>query len=287
MDRFFQSLTVGLVDDKDVRHFKDTGLDSLNIISHAGNKGNDRGMCRGDDVYFVANLRNARAAGDFTFRCKGRPQVWNAVDGSILKSPTFTVVDDRRTKLSLNFEPRQSLFVVFGSREKADGIFNNNDMDTVHEITGSWRVAFDPEWGGPASVQFDGLTDWKDHASNGIKYYSGTARYKKTFDLPGDLRDRKQAIYLDLGDVKDMAEVSLNGSTLGVVWCEPFQLDISSAVRNTGNTLKIDVANKWSNRLLGDEVLKEKYTTGNASHAPALFSSGLLGPVTLKVPGRN
>ena len=236
------------------------------------------------DVYFVANLRNAKAAGDFTFRSHGQPQIWNAVDGSIQNMPVHTAVGDNRVKVSLTLEERQSLFVVFGSRENANGAYHNNQMVFDHEINGPWDVAFDKEWGGPSSIQFDRLTDWKDHENNGIKYYSGTASYTKTFDLPDGLRGGKKAIYLDLGDVKDMAEVTLNGTRLGVLWCEPFQLDISSVVKNSGNILKINVANKWSNRLLGDEVLKEKYTTGNASHAPTLFPSGLLGPVKLGQP---
>lgn len=233
------------------------------------------------DVYFVANLRNARATGDFTFRSHGQPQIWNAVDGSIQDMPFHTAVGDNRVKVSLTFEARQSLFVVFGNREKANGAYHNNQMVFDHAISGPWDVAFDGEWGGPASIQFDRLMDWKDHENNGIKYYSGTASYTKTFDLPEGLRGGKQSVYLDLGDVKDMAEVTLNGTNLGVLWCEPFQLDIRGVVKNSGNILKINVANKWSNRLLGDEVLKEKYTTGNASHAPTLFPSGLLGPVKL------
>jgi hypothetical protein len=251
------------------------------------------------DIYFVANLRNAKAAGDFTFRSQGKPQIWNAVDGSIQDMPVQPAVGDNRVKVSLTFEARQSLFVVFGSREKTKGIYHNNQLVFGHEISGPWNVAFDKEWGGPAGgavsnqlsvisgrssegmVVFEKLQDWKDHENTGIKYYSGTASYSKTFDLPEGLRGGKQSVYLDLGDVKDLAEVTLNGTRLGTLWCAPFQLDISSVVKNSGNILKINVANKWSNRLLGDEVLKEKYTTGNASHAPTLFPSGLLGPVKL------
>jgi hypothetical protein len=242
------------------------------------------------DVYFVANLRDAKAAGDFTFRSHGKPQIWNAVDGSIQDMPVQPAVGDNRVKVSLTFEARQSLFVVFGSREKTKGIYHNNQLVFGHEISGPWNVAFDKEWGGPAKSEdggqkseiiFQTLEDWTLRPEEGIRYYSGTASYTKTFDLPEGLRGGKHSVYLDLGDVKDLAEVTLNGTRLGVLWCEPFQLDISSVVKNSGNILKINVANKWSNRLLGDEVLKEKYTTGNASHAPTLFPSGLLGPVKL------
>jgi hypothetical protein len=233
------------------------------------------------DVYFLANLRNAKAAGDFTFRSNGLPQIWNPIDGSIQNISAYKGVGDDRIKISLNFEARQSLFVVFGSSEKADELYHNNALVLDHEITGAWNVAFDTIWGGPSAVKFNKLTDWKDHTNNGIKYYSGTANYTKTFDLPSDLRGSNRSIYLDLGEVKDMAEVSLNGSKLGAVWCKPFQLEITKDVKDTGNVLKISVVNKWSNRLLGDEVLKENYTTGNASHYTSLISSGLLGPIKL------
>jgi len=233
------------------------------------------------DVYFVANLRDAKAAGDFTFRSQGQPQIWSPVDGSIQNIAAYTQVGDNRVKTSLNFEPRQSFFVVFGSSEKTNRNYHNNALVFAHEITGGWDVSFDTEWGGPASIKFNTLTDWTDHTNNGIKYYSGTANYTKTFDLPSNLRNSKSPVYLDLGEVKDMAEVTLNGRDLGVVWCKPFRLEISKAVKHTGNVLKINVVNKWSNRLMGDEVLKENYTTGNASGGPMLYSSGLLGPLRL------
>jgi hypothetical protein len=177
--------------------------------------------------------------------------------------------------------------VVFGSSEKTDELYHNNALVFDHAISGPWDVAFDTAWGGPAAVKFNNLRDWKDHSDKGIKYYSGTASYTKTFDLPKGFKGRKSPIYLDLGRVKDMAEVTLNGTNLGVVWCEPFQLEITGLVRNTGNVLKINVVNKWSNRLLGDEVLKENYTSGNASNSTTLFSSGLLGPVKLGQPAKT
>ena len=233
------------------------------------------------DVYFLANLRKASAAGDFTFRSHGRPQVWDPIDGSIQEISEYTKVGDNRSKISLNFEARQSLFVVFGSSEKADEPYHNNAFVFDHSISGPWNVAFDTAWGGPSDVEFNSLMDWTDHSNDGIKYYSGTASYTKTFDLPRDLRGGKSPVYLDLGTVKDMAEVTLNGTDQGVVWCEPFRLEITGAVKDRGNVLKIKVVNKWSNRLMGDEILNQSYATGNASHGTKLYSSGLLGPVKL------
>ena len=179
------------------------------------------------------------------------------------------------------------MFVVFGSNEQADETYHNNQLVFDHGLSGPWKVNFDTAWGGPGTVEFNVLSDWKDHSDNGIKYYSGSATYTRTFDLPPELRRSNRPIYLDLGSVKDMAKVTLNGTPVGVVWCEPFQLEITGAVKPTGNVLSIEVANKWSNRLLGDEVLEESYTTGNASHNASLYSSGLLGPVKLGQSARK
>ena len=120
------------------------------------------------------------------------------------------------------------------------------------------------------------LIDWKDHANDGIKYYSGTAKYTKKFDLPAEISLKDKPIYLDLGDVKDMAEVRLNGLNLGVLWCKPFRVNISQALKSGSNILEIKVVNRWSNRLLGDRLKGEHFTGGNASHAGTLFHPACL-----------
>jgi hypothetical protein len=123
------------------------------------------------------------------------------------------------------------------------------------ELTGPWAVAFDPAWGGPAAqVVFDGLSDWTTRPEEGIRFYSGIARYSKTFDLPEAAAAAPATDWtLDLGTVKNLARVRLNGKDLGVVWTAPWQVTITGAVQPNGNRLEIDVANLWINRLIGDE----------------------------------
>jgi hypothetical protein len=145
-------------------------------------------------------------------------------------------------------------------------------------------VAFDPKWGGPERVTFDTLADWTKRPEDGIKFYSGTAVYRKTFDAPEV--SRGQRLFLDLGTVKNLARVRLNGHDLGAVWCAPWRVDITGAVKPKGNQLEISVANLWPNRLIRDQGLpaaqRLSSTTWNpfAKDAP-LLESGLLGPVTL------
>ncbi len=161
---------------------------------------------------------------------------------------------------------------------------NSPEPQQVAQLSGPWEVSFDPKWGGPERVTFDTLQDWSQRAEEGIKFYSGTAVYRKSFDapkVPGG-----QRLYLNLGVVKNLARVRLNGKDLGVVWCAPWWVDITGVVKTKGNRLEIAVADLWPNRLIGDQALPVEqrltWTTWNPfTKDSPLLESGLLGPVTL------
>jgi len=133
----------------------------------------------------------------------------------------------------------------------------------IFDLTGSWSVQFDAKWGGPNEpVVFEKLQDWTQRSEPGIKYYSGKASYRKIVDvphLPTDVRQRKPKvkIYLDLGTVKNLAEVRLNGKSLGTVWCAPWRVEVTGIVKAKGNELEIDIVNLWPNRMIGDEQLPD------------------------------
>ncbi len=153
-------------------------------------------------------------------------------------------------------------------------------------VAGPWEVDFDAKWGGPHKVTFESLADWSQRAEPGIKYYSGTATYRKSLMLPTGRPMQGQKYYLDLGVVKNLAHVRLNGRDLGVLWCAPWRVEISAALQPGANDLQIEVANLWPNRLIGDQALPENQrfttTTLNPYHADSpLLPSGLLGPVTI------
>ena len=193
--------------------------------------------------------------------------------------------------MPLEFAAGQSYFLVFRQAVVTEPSAleprqNFVVLKTLRELTGPWEVSFDPQWGGPrASVRFDVLSDWAGRPEEGIKYYSGKAAYRKEFDLSA--KDRPRRLYLALGKVKDLAEVRLNGRNLGTVWCEPWRIEITEAVRTGMNELEIVVANEWVNRLIGDsgQPLENRFTwtTWNPykPNSP-LLESGLLGPVILE-----
>lgn len=123
------------------------------------------------------------------------------------------------------------------------------------EITGPWRVTFPPKTGAPDEVTFDQLRSWTESADPGVKYFSGTATYIRNLEIPADAIGDHVALELNLGQVKNNAQVFLNGRDLGVLWKPPFRIDITDAVRLGANTLEIKVTNLWVNRLIGDEQL--------------------------------
>jgi hypothetical protein len=161
------------------------------------------------------------------------------------------------------------------------------DAVATTPITGPWTVHFDPRWGGPADILFDKLDDWSKRPEEGVKYYSGTATYVKTFNIPADWISPSKSVELDLGELRDLAGVSVNGHDLGITWLPPFRLDISSAIKPGQNELQVKVTNQWANRLIGDSALpadkRIAWTTNNPYHPDSqLEESGLLGPVALQ-----
>jgi len=155
-------------------------------------------------------------------------------------------------------------------------------------ITGPWEVNFPPGWGAPEKIMFDQLTDWTKRSEEGIKYFSGKATYRRTFDISGSaLRAPHSELILDLGKVNDIAVVRVNGRELGTLWQPPYRVDISAAVKPGANSLEVDVVNTWKNRLVGDAALpvKQRYTSITAATVKKkspLQPAGLIGPVTIR-----
>lgn len=244
----------------------------------------------GGDIYFVSNQQNRPEKAECMFRVRGRqPEIWDAVTGERWKAADFRD-EGGRTVVPLEFAPRQSWFVVFREPASAPKAKQRNFpvLATVGELGGAWTVKFDPKWGGPESVSFEQLEDWTKWPEPGIRHYSGKATYTRTFDLPEAVRTSRQRLYLDLGKVKNVAEVRLNDRHLGVVWTAPWHIEITRAVQPTGNRLEVDVVNLWPNRLIGDAALPpdQRFTVTNVKKfkpTSPLLQSGLLGPVTLRM----
>ena len=240
------------------------------------------------EIYFVANRGKRDERVRCTFRIAGKaPELWDAVSGA-RRFATDYEEKDARTTLPLDFAPCGSVFVVFREASAAHPPKhrpNAAEFAPREELAGAWTVAFDPKWGGPAKAEFAKLESWMQRPEEGIRFYSGTATYRQRFDLPANLAGKPLAI--DLGDVRELAEVRLNGRSLGVVWSPPFRVELpAGALKPAGNLLEIEVVNFWPNRTIGDASLppEKRLTKTNVHELSAktpLMVSGLLGPVWL------
>ena len=153
-------------------------------------------------------------------------------------------------------------------------------------VEGGWKLTFPPKLGAPPTAKFDSLISWTESNDDGIKYFSGTATYRKTVEIPAGYFGEGRKLTLDLGSVKNLAAVSLNGKPLGTLWKEPFRVNITGAAKAGANELEIRVVNLWPNRLIGDRKLPKNQRTTWASVYPykadsPLLPSGLLGPVSI------
>jgi hypothetical protein len=269
------------------------------------------------EIYFLSNPSTTTQEATCRFRVSGRaPELWDPVTGDRRDLPAFTFTPDGRTEVPLRLEGTQSFFVVFRKRvaavPAAPAPGNFTELQPAAETTGPWELTFQAERGAPARITLDNLISWSEHTNAGVKYFSGEAVYHKTLTVPPELA-RARPLYLDLGRVEVMAEVTLNGRRFPPLWCAPYRQEISTAVQSGENQLDIRVVNQWPNRLIGDEQLppdtihKRKGNTGNTliwpdwllegkpsptgritwaannsyTNGSPLLPSGLLGPVRL------
>ncbi len=231
------------------------------------------------EIYFVFNHSDREVAGEFTFRTGGRrPELWNAITGAHADAPAYRTTATG-TAVPLQLEPRGSTFVVFRRAAITPRIdAPQTTVAATHTVAGPWQVVFHDGRGAPPAATFAALASWTGHENPGIKFYSGTATYRTTFNLSAAEVRAGSTATLDLGGVGDLAEVKLNGALIGTLWQPPFRADITRHLRAGENILEVRTANRWVNRIIGDESLpttlnyqpegKNKFTDGKLLELP-------------------
>ena len=257
------------------------------------------------DWYFVACGNSTNVSFEASFRIAGKvPEIWDAETGEVRDADNWRA-EGGRTVVALDLPPSGSAFVVFrraagktgisGKTGKSgkSGISGESGKSGISGesgnpgksresgksgISGPWQVSFPVDWysGGTnvKSFAWGALKDWTADADPDVKYFSGTATYRVS--CPLSRVPSKSRVVLDLGDVKDFAEVKVNGKAFAPLWRPPFRLDITvavltgttgvSPVEKTGTTgvppvaketlnLEVKVTNLWPNRLIGDDAL--------------------------------
>ena len=238
------------------------------------------------DVYFVDNRNDRNETVDATFRVTGKaPELWHADTGQT--EPASYKIADGRTTVPLKLEPWGTVFVVFrnATEETAHTVPAKTETELA-TVNGPWKVSFQPKRGAPESITLKTLASWTENPVAGVKYFSGAGTYTKTTQVKANWLKNGAHLWIDLGDVKNLAEVTVNGKSLGVVWHTPYRVDATSALHAGANDVSIKVINAWVNRLIGDQQpgVKEKITFADVKPYKAtspLLPSGLLGPVRL------
>ncbi|WP_336973706.1 glycosyl hydrolase [Sphingobium aromaticiconvertens] len=132
------------------------------------------------------------------------------------------------------------------------------DVPAPHAIDGPWTVRLQPGRGAPAQITLPGLQSLSHHPDPAVRHFSGTATYERNINVPASAVKKGQRVYLDLGRVEILSGVSVNGRDLGVVWKEPYRVDVTDVVHAGVNSLSLTVTNLWANRMIADAALPEE-----------------------------
>ena len=216
----------------------------------------------GADWFFVALPTRKPAELEISFRVAGlEPEIWDAETGE-RKTAAIWRIEGERTVVRVPFDVCGSKFVVFRkptSLQRSAATELKKLTETPVVLDGLWEVLFPNGFlpnalakGADEKVVFDRLVSWSDRPEDGIRYFSGSATYRKRVAVPAN-RPKGTRLVLELGEVREVAEVTVNGRTFDALWRPPFRVDITEAAADGVLDLSIRVANLWANRLIGDD----------------------------------
>lgn len=242
------------------------------------------------EIYWLNSRTEKNNEADISFRVKGKiPKRLNPETGTI--EPLSYEIKNGRTYLSLKFSPWDATFIIFeGATKEISKTIPEWKTSSTQNIEGSWTVKFQEKRSAPKEpVVFPALVSLTDRKEEGIKYFSGLASYQKEIEIKNFTKDDR--LMLNLGEVKNLAEVYVNGKKVGTLWKVPFSIDIAQYVHAGNNQLEVRVINSWVNRLVGDAqpgAQKITFMTMPLIRKETpLEVSGLLGPVKIEIQQRK
>ncbi len=240
------------------------------------------------DLYFVANPKDKPVELNVSFRATGRqPELWHADTGIIEPAPRWRK-NGSRTDVLLTLDPSDAVFVVFrhATSEPGPGLQKPPaPRPDLIALTGPWELRFPAGHGAPDQATLAQLASWTENPDAGVRHFSGTAIYAKELELPPDAFRPRRAVTLDLGEVKNVAEVWMNGERCGgVLWKPPFRADVTRAIQPGKNRLEIHITNLWPNRMIGDEQEPDDAEWGEPFVYPYAPGKPVVGRMLARVP---
>ncbi|MEQ8472849.1 MAG: glycosyl hydrolase [Marinoscillum sp.] len=266
------------------------GLEPDLLVTTNGTKAGDIAWThrRSDnkDIYFISNQLNEQREVAISLRVRGKlPVIYNPVTNQSRQSRSWKI-NGERTIVYETLDENESIFVIL--KEETDLL--GQEEQNFHQmssqpIDGVWKVSFDPAFGGPADlIEMSEFNSWTEFDDPAIKYYSGTATYRTAFVATAENGNAM----LEISGLHDIAEVTVNGKSCGVIWTAPYEIDISEALKEGENQLTIEVTNTWRNRMIRDHDLpeSERLTWTTAPYrldGEPLLPAGITGSVSLKI----
>jgi hypothetical protein len=237
------------------------------------------------DIYYLSNRQNSKRKLRIVFRVKNLvPELWRPESGDV--EPLSFQLTGEGVQVQLSFEPNDAFFVVF-RRPAAHSLQLTAQPPPAElaKITGPWQVRFQSGRGAPERSTFTQLRDFSTSEDPGIKFFSGTASYRTTFTLPARDSGARRRLLLDLGTVHELADVFIDGQSVGSAWHAPFTVNLPAALKSGTHELEIRVDNLWVNRLIGDQqpgAIAMAFAPQSPYSADSpLVPSGLIGPVRI------
>jgi len=236
------------------------------------------------DIYFLVNSTDIPLDTELRFRVTGKEaEIWDPASGQI--EPAGYTISDDETIVPIHLTEREAVFVVF--RKETTVTSRSSEQDSpglLATLSGPWEISFPPDLGAPAKITLDKLESWTTNSDEGVKYFSGSATYTKTIEAPKSWLQGNTKLFLDLGKVCDIAEITINGTSSGTLWKAPFTANITGLFKKGRNTIEIKITNQWTNRLIGDQRSARDKKILNSPVMVLrrdLNESGLLGPVKI------
>ena len=235
------------------------------------------------EVYFLNNHSKRDFSDTVILRTDARyAEYWEPTAGKRFRLEAVPGESGLAVKLLLR--PEESGFIIASNYSSVSIPLRIDVKENIESIEGDWAVYFDPQWGGPGEVVFPKLIDWTQNEDKRIRYYSGTAIYRKNIQLNNI--NKKERVWLRFPKLCSMARVVINNQEVSTIWCSPWEADLTPFIREGNNKLEIYVTNSLMNRMIGDATLPQdsRYTYAYpeiVTSRDKLVSSGIIGDVFL------
>lgn len=237
------------------------------------------------ELYFVVSRSDKGGPAKLSFRQTSKaPELWRA--DSRERTPLSYRIVNGRTIVPIDFRPNDAVFVLFRDPAKApQRNVPRLRAEVIATLDGDWRVSFAGGRGAPPTTTSLKPGSWTASSDPAIRYFSGVATYTRTVDVPASALTGGGKVLLALGEVRELADVSVNGEQIGVRFTPPYSFDVTSVLKPGANQIEIRVANLAANRMIGASQagVGSGGGFGLVEYRPdaAPRPSGVIGPVTL------